>query len=60
MCSGVFTPELDHVEYYARIEEIYELNFHGSKPLSLVSFKCHWFDPEVMRRKYSNIGLVKI
>ena len=44
-CSGVFTPGLDNVDYFGRIEEIYELNFYGSKPLTLVIFKCHWFDP---------------
>jgi hypothetical protein len=48
-CSGVFTPRLDEVKYYGRIEEIYELNFHGSKPLTPVIFKCHWFDPKVTR-----------
>jgi hypothetical protein len=58
--SGVFTPGLDNVEYYGRIEEIYELSFHGSKPLNPVIFKCHWFDPEVMRRTYSNLGLMEV
>jgi hypothetical protein len=58
--SGVFTPGLDNVEYYGRIEEIYELSFHGSKPLNPVIFKCHWFDPEVTRRTYSNLGLVEV
>jgi hypothetical protein len=58
--SGVFTPGLDNVEYYGRIEEIYELSFHGSKPLNPVIFKCHWFDPEVTRRTYSNFGLVEV
>jgi hypothetical protein len=38
-CSGVFTPGLDEVEYFGRIEEIYGLNFHGSKPLTPVIFK---------------------
>jgi hypothetical protein len=28
--SGVFTPGLDNVNYFGRIEEIYELNFYGS------------------------------
>jgi hypothetical protein len=60
MCSGVFTSGLDEVEYYGRIEEIYELNFHGSKPLTPIICKCHWFDPEVTRRTHSNLGLVKI
>jgi hypothetical protein len=58
--SGVFTPGLDGVEYYGRLEEIYELSFRGSKPLNPVIFKCHWFDPEVTRRTYSNLGLVEI
>jgi len=53
-------PGLDEVEYYGRIEEIYELKFHGSKPLTLVIFKSHWFDPEVTRRTHSNLGLVEI
>jgi hypothetical protein len=26
-CSVVFTPGLDDVDYFGRIEEIYELNF---------------------------------
>jgi hypothetical protein len=58
--SRVFTPGLDEVEYYGRIEEIYELKFHGSKPLNPVIFKCHWFDPQVMIQTYSNLRLVKI
>jgi hypothetical protein len=44
-CSGVFTSGLSDVDCFGRIEEIYELNFHGSKPLTLVIFKCQWFDP---------------
>jgi hypothetical protein len=59
-CSGVFTPDLDVVDYFGRIKEIYELNFHGSKPLTLVIFKCHWFDPPVMRQTHSNIRIVEI
>jgi hypothetical protein len=51
---------LDEVEYYGRIREIYKLNFHGSKPLNAVIFKCHWFAPEVTRETQSNLGLVKI
>jgi hypothetical protein len=34
MCSGVFTPDIDEIDYFRRIEEIYELNFHCSKPYS--------------------------
>jgi hypothetical protein len=58
--TGVFTPGLDWIEYYGRIEQIYEISFHGCKPLNPVIFKCHWFDPEVTRRIYSNLGLVEI
>jgi hypothetical protein len=57
--TGVFTPNLDGVEYYKRIEEIYELMFHGCKPLNLVIFKCLWFDPKVTRWT-PNLGLVEI
>jgi hypothetical protein len=57
--TGVLTPGLDRVEYYGRIEEIYELTFHGCKPLNPVIFKCHWFDLEVTRRT-PNLGLVEI
>jgi hypothetical protein len=59
-CSGVFTPGLDDVDYFGRIEEIYELNFYGSKPLTPVIFKCHWFDPHVTRQTHSNLGIVEI
>ena len=56
--TRVFTQGLDGVEYYERIE-IYELMFHGCKPLTPVIFKCHWFDSEVVRRT-PNLGLVEI
>ena len=39
--TGVFTPGTDGLDYYGIIEEIYELMFHGCKPLNLVIFKCH-------------------
>jgi len=57
--TGVFTSGIDKREYYGRVEEIYELEFHGSRPLNPVIFKCHWFDPEVTRRS-PNLGLVEI
>lgn len=57
--TGVLTPGLDGVEYYGIVEDIYQLNFHGSKPLTPVIFKCHWFDPQLVRRTPS-IGLVEI
>jgi hypothetical protein len=58
--TGVFTPGLDGIEYYGRIEQIYEVSFYVCKPLNPVIFKCHWFDLEVTRRTYSNLGLVEI
>ena len=57
--TGVFVPGDDGLEYYGRIEEIYELTFHGSKPLKPVILKCHWFDPQAVRRT-PNLGLVEI
>ena len=57
--SGVLTPGTDEVQYYGRIEEIYELSFHGSKALNPVIFKCHWFDPGATRWT-PNLGLVEI
>jgi hypothetical protein len=59
-CSRVFAPDLDDVDYFGRIEEIYELNFYGSKPLTLEIFKFHWFHPQVMRQTHSNLGIVEI
>jgi hypothetical protein len=58
--SVVFMIDLDEVECYGKFEEIYELNFHGFKPLNPIIFKCHWFDPKVTRQTYSNLGLVEI
>ena len=60
--SRVFTPDTDGLDYYGRIEGIYELSFANavaSKPLSPVIFKCHWFVSRVTRRT-PNLGLVKI
>jgi hypothetical protein len=57
--NGVCTPGNDNRDYYGRIEEIYELSFHGGKPLTPVMSKCHWFDPGVTRLT-PNLGLVKI
>jgi hypothetical protein len=36
------------------------LSEHGSKPLTPVIFKCHWFDPQVTRQTHSNLGIVEI
>ena len=37
--SGVFTSVTDGLDYYGRIEEIYELSFYGAKPFNPVIFK---------------------
>jgi hypothetical protein len=39
--TRVFTAGVDGVEYYGRIEEIYELTFLGFIPLNPIIFKCH-------------------
>ena len=57
--SGVCTTAHDGVEYYGRIKKIYELTFHGCKPLKPVIFKCYWFDPNKVRRTPS-LGQVEI
>ena len=38
---GVCTPGTDGLDYHGRVEEIYELSFHGDKPLKPIMFKCH-------------------
>jgi hypothetical protein len=53
-------PALTRSSILDESKKIYELNFHGSKPLTPVIFKCHLFDPEVMRRTHSNLGIVEI
>jgi hypothetical protein len=60
--NGVRTlSSFDGVDYYGRLEEIYELEYHGCKPLKPVIFKCHWFDPSASAmRQNKNLGLVKI
>ena len=57
--TGVFTSGQDGVEYYGRVEEIYELKFYSSVPLTPVIFKCYWFDPTLTRHT-PNVGLVEI
>ena len=52
-------PGTDGLNYYGRIEEIYELSFYGAKPFYPVIFKCHWFDTRVTRWT-PNLGLVEI
>jgi hypothetical protein len=42
-------PGTDGLDYHGRVEEIYELEFDGDKPLKPVMFKCHWFNPHETR-----------
>jgi len=58
-CSGVRTSGNDNLDYYGIVEEIYELHFEGMKELKPVVFKCHWFDPNEVRRQ-DDIGQVEI
>ena len=48
------------IEYYGRVEAIYELLFYGANPPNVVVFKCHWFQPKETRRTHENLGLVEI
>jgi len=60
--TGVFTKGDDGSNikgYYGRIEEIYELQFEGTKRVHPVVFKCHWFDPEITKDD-PKLGIVQI
>jgi hypothetical protein len=57
--SGVCVPDTDGLDYHGRVEEIYELEFDGDKPLKPVMFKCHWFNPRETRQT-PHLGLVEI
>ena len=48
------------IEYYGRVEAIYELEFYGKNPPNVVVFRCYWFQPRETRRTHEHIGLVKI
>ena len=48
------------VEYYERVETIYELQFYGDNPPNVVLFRCYWFQPRETRRTHEHIGLVEI
>ena len=47
-------------EYYGRVEAIYELQFYGENPPTVVVFKCYWFELRETRRTHEHIGLVEI
>ena len=48
------------IEYYGRVEAIYELQFYGENPPNVVVFKCYWFQPKETRRTHEHLGLVEI
>jgi hypothetical protein len=52
------TPGTDGKAYCGILEEIYKLEFHGSKAFNPIVFKCQWFQPEVSRQ-YPHIGQVE-
>ena len=63
--TGVFTKGADDVDYYGRLEKVYELTFNRTNlELKLVVFKCHWFDPHTGphggQRSTPSIGLVEV
>ena len=58
MNTGVFTLGTDQEEYYGTVEEIYELDYRGSKALNPIIFKCQWFDPAVSRKSHQ-LGIVE-
>ncbi len=58
--SGVSAIGEGGVEYYGRLEEVYELHYYGENPPNVVVFKCHWFDPTKTRRTHEHLGIVEI
>ena len=59
--TGVFTRGADDLNYYGRLENVYELNFNNTNiQLNLVVFKCHWFDPQAGQRSTKSIRLVEV
>ena len=59
--TGVFTKGADSLDYYGRLENVYELTFNRTNvELNLVVFKCHWFDPRGGLRSTPSIGLVEV
>ena len=48
------------VEYYGRVEAIYELQFYGDNPPNVILFRCYRFQPRETRRTHERIGLVEI
>ena len=60
--TGVYTRGVDGIDYYGRLQNVYELTFNksGSMEFKLFVFKCHWFDPHGGMRSTPSIGLVEV
>jgi hypothetical protein len=59
--TGVFTRGADGLDYYERLENVYELTFNCMNiQFNLIVFKCHWFDPRGGQRSTKSIGLVEV
>ena len=59
--TGVYTRGADDIDYYGRLQNIYELTFNNTNiELKLFVFKCHWFDPHGGKRSTPSIGLVEV
>src|SRR3954469_24832063 len=58
--SGVSAVGEGGIEYYGRVEAIYELLFYGENPPNVVVFKCHWFLPSETRQTREHVCLVEI
>ena len=59
--TGVYTPGQNSVDYYGRVQNIYEVKFRqGRETLSLPVFKCRWFDPREGVKHTPSIGLVEV
>jgi hypothetical protein len=48
--SGVLCKGTDEIDYYGRVEHIYELDYGLGNQLNHVVLKCHWFNPTKVRR----------
>jgi len=54
--SGVVCEGSDKLQYYGRVEGIYELPYGFGKGLDPVVFKCHWFDPHRVKLAGSKLS----
>ncbi|OMO54341.1 hypothetical protein COLO4_36518 [Corchorus olitorius] len=59
MNSGVCVPS-SNGDFYGLHEEIIQLEYSNIIPISVVLFKCQWFDPRKGVRVHHKYGLVEI